>query len=158
MLVYPREVYERETQIVRIFSDADALRYWRLGLIYGRDIGVGSAGPYRIVVAFADVKSAGPWADYPRRVAYLNCAGGPDHFDGADNDGSDNLITPASFNAGEPLTIEPTEFGAPPGTMGTARNAWIARLRDCKTGGDKQSRTLGLSPLHTSVERWGKTY
>jgi hypothetical protein len=162
MQIYAKEIYERETSIVQIYHDAHLLRFWRLGLIYGHDrkIGVNALGPYKIVVAYADVQLAGPWADCPRRVAYLNCAGAPDHLDGIDADReSDNLLLPSSFRAGEPLTVAPAEFGLPVGgPLGNVRNTWTTRLREYKASGDKQSHALGLSPLHTSVERWGKTY
>jgi hypothetical protein len=156
MLVYHRDVYASEMHIQQTADGLQHLRYWRLGLVTPtRPNDIGSLGPYKIVVAYAARTGLGP-----QRVAYLNLGGAPRHIDGLDPDHeSDNLITPASFLAGEPSTIEPTHFGRTAGGhVGTIHHQWIARVIEAKRMADISAKRRGLRPLDSSFDRWGVTY
>ncbi|WP_254506517.1 hypothetical protein [Anatilimnocola floriformis] len=93
------------------------------------------------------------------RVAYLSVAG-VDGVDGIDPDTeSDNLATPASFIAGEPLTEAPTQFGMPKGgPLGLLQNRWRKEAAELKKRWDSHFILLGIRPLQSSVERWGGAY
>jgi hypothetical protein len=162
MLILPESVYKTETHIVPVFHDWQTLPYCRLGVTTSDDgkIGTTSAGPYKLVLAYAAVRAGGPFVNRVHRVCYLNVGGWPLHVDGVDEDTvSDNLLVPSSFIAGEPLTIEPLNFGQSDcGLTVNLKNKWCPIISDRKAAWDKHCRSFGVVPLETSVERWGQTY
>jgi hypothetical protein len=159
VLIYPSEVYKNETYIVAIFPDWNLLPYVRMGVVTSQEIGTTSAGPYRLVVAYAAGKRRGPFHS-SHRIAYLNVAGAPDHIDGIDPDyDSDNLLLPSSFIAQQALSIEPNEFGlSDGGPDGTLKVKWGNLINERKRAADRHCYRLGIAPLNSSVERWGQTY
>jgi hypothetical protein len=160
MLIFPNAIYDGEIDVVQIFPDAHLLPYWRMGIVtsHNGEIGTTSAGPYRLVVAYATCKRAGPFQRV-HRIAYLNVAD-DSRLDGIDPDReSDNLLTPDSFRAGEPLTTEPVRFGlADHGSDGPLKIHWANLIADRKRAADHHCHKLGIAPLQSSVERWGLTY
>jgi hypothetical protein len=156
MLVWP-EVTSLETGWTWLFEVA-SLRYVRLG-VFASTGAPNKFGlyvePYTFLLGHSTVRLCAQ-SRRLHRVAYLRCCADPAaHLDGYDFSDSDNLCVPTSIHAADPVTVAPTTFGRyQSGPAQTIQHQWTARLAEGKRHWDAYSKSHGLRPQTSHIERW----